>query len=128
MAPSSAASTCTEVSESPSRKSETPSNVSDVEAIFMPKIALAGSGKAGASPASSVHELLECPVCTNSMYPPIHQVSIGRLWSFPFARPEFKLFIFWNGEGSSYNCSTRMSPFTLLVSASGDLIRLGAFY
>ncbi|KAK9013723.1 hypothetical protein V6N11_041721 [Hibiscus sabdariffa] len=24
---------------------------------------------------TSVHELLECPVCTNSMYPPIHQVS-----------------------------------------------------
>lgn len=24
--------------------------------------------------ATSVHELLECPVCTNSMYPPIHQV------------------------------------------------------
>lgn len=23
---------------------------------------------------TSVHELLECPVCTNSMYPPIHQV------------------------------------------------------
>jgi hypothetical protein len=22
----------------------------------------------------SVHELLECPVCINSMYPPIHQV------------------------------------------------------
>lgn len=26
------------------------------------------------APATSVHELLECPVCTNSMYPPIHQV------------------------------------------------------
>ncbi|KAG6492161.1 hypothetical protein ZIOFF_047111 [Zingiber officinale] len=26
------------------------------------------------TPATSVHELLECPVCTNSMYPPIHQV------------------------------------------------------
>ncbi|KAF3776704.1 E3 ubiquitin-protein ligase [Nymphaea thermarum] len=25
------------------------------------------------SPATSVHELLECPVCTNSRYPPIHQ-------------------------------------------------------
>ncbi|RDX65969.1 E3 ubiquitin-protein ligase SINAT4, partial [Mucuna pruriens] len=25
------------------------------------------------APATSVHELLECPVCTNSMYPPIHQ-------------------------------------------------------
>lgn len=27
--------------------------------------------------ASSVHELLECPVCTNSMYPPIHQCHNG---------------------------------------------------
>lgn len=26
------------------------------------------------NPTTSVHELLECPVCTNSMYPPIHQV------------------------------------------------------
>eukprot|EP00268_Persea_americana_P027964 TRINITY_DN27204_c0_g1_i2.p1 TRINITY_DN27204_c0_g1~~TRINITY_DN27204_c0_g1_i2.p1 ORF type:complete len:208 (+),score=26.82 TRINITY_DN27204_c0_g1_i2:56-679(+) len=26
---------------------------------------------------SSVHELLECPVCTNSMYPPIHQCHNG---------------------------------------------------
>ncbi|CAN0922560.1 E3 ubiquitin-protein ligase SINAT4 [Linum grandiflorum] len=29
------------------------------------------------TPATSVHELLECPVCTNSMYPPIHQCSNG---------------------------------------------------
>ncbi|KAK8692757.1 hypothetical protein V6N13_070364 [Hibiscus sabdariffa] len=28
-------------------------------------------------PASSVNELLECPVCTNSMYPPIHQCPNG---------------------------------------------------
>ena len=35
----------------------------------------ASSGvKAGISSGSSVHELLECPVCTNSMFPPIHQV------------------------------------------------------
>lgn len=32
-------------------------------------------GPTGIAPATSVHELLECPVCTNSMYPPIHQVS-----------------------------------------------------
>jgi hypothetical protein len=31
------------------------------------------SSGGGAAPTSSVHELLECPVCTNSMYPPIHQ-------------------------------------------------------
>ena len=31
-------------------------------------------GPNGIAPATSVHELLECPVCTNSMYPPIHQV------------------------------------------------------
>ncbi|KAJ9539109.1 hypothetical protein OSB04_031842 [Centaurea solstitialis] len=28
-------------------------------------------------PTTSVHELLECPVCTNSMYPPIHQCHNG---------------------------------------------------
>lgn len=32
-------------------------------------------GSTTIAPATSVHELLECPVCTNSMYPPIHQVS-----------------------------------------------------
>lgn len=32
------------------------------------------TGSTAAAPATSVHELLECPVCTNSMYPPIHQV------------------------------------------------------
>jgi len=31
-------------------------------------------GSTAIAPATSVHELLECPVCTNSMYPPIHQV------------------------------------------------------
>ncbi|KAD5317055.1 hypothetical protein E3N88_17001 [Mikania micrantha] len=29
------------------------------------------------NPTTSVHELLECPVCTNSMYPPIHQCHNG---------------------------------------------------
>lgn len=32
-------------------------------------------GVAAIHSTTSVHELLECPVCTNSMYPPIHQVS-----------------------------------------------------
>lgn len=31
------------------------------------------------SPANSVVEIFECPVCANSMYPPIHQVIF-----FPF--------------------------------------------
>ncbi|XP_027940303.1 E3 ubiquitin-protein ligase SINAT5-like [Vigna unguiculata] len=34
-------------------------------------------GATAISPATSVHELLECPVCTNSMYPPIHQCHNG---------------------------------------------------
>jgi hypothetical protein len=40
-----------------------------------------GAGSAGAAThgpgvfqTSNVHELLECPVCTHSMFPPIHQV------------------------------------------------------
>jgi hypothetical protein len=35
-----------------------------------------GGGPGGGPPATSVHELLECPVCTNSMFPPIHQVGL----------------------------------------------------
>jgi E3 ubiquitin-protein ligase SIAH1 len=31
-------------------------------------------GKHGVYSNNGVHELLECPVCTNLMYPPIHQV------------------------------------------------------
>ncbi|KAK2658728.1 hypothetical protein Ddye_005261 [Dipteronia dyeriana] len=34
-------------------------------------------GPTAITPATSVHELLECPVCTNSMYPPIHQCHNG---------------------------------------------------
>ncbi|URD73244.1 E3 ubiquitin-protein ligase [Musa troglodytarum] len=32
---------------------------------------------AGIAPSTSVHKLLECPVCANSMYPPIHQCQNG---------------------------------------------------
>ena len=34
----------------------------------------AGTGKYGMHSNNGVYELLECPVCTNLMYPPIHQV------------------------------------------------------
>ena len=44
---------------------------------------VAGAGPLVISPATGVHELLECPVCTNSMYPPIHQV---RFLSWPWFR------------------------------------------
>nr|GMD29702.1 E3 ubiquitin-protein ligase SINAT5-like [Ipomoea batatas]GMD31781.1 E3 ubiquitin-protein ligase SINAT5-like [Ipomoea batatas] len=33
--------------------------------------------------SSSVRELLECPVCLNAMYPPIHQARIS-FWSSHF--------------------------------------------
>lgn len=36
----------------------------------------------GTPTSTSVHELLECPVCTNSMYPPIHQVCSFVLFCF----------------------------------------------
>lgn len=32
------------------------------------------ASKPNAAVSSSVRELLECPVCLNAMYPPIHQV------------------------------------------------------
>ena len=52
-------------------------------AIAMPKVeknstpvkTIIGSGeRRGMASSNGVHELLECPVCTNLMYPPIHQV------------------------------------------------------
>ena len=36
--------------------------------------AVSAVGAGGGLPMTSMHELLECPVCTNSMFPPIHQV------------------------------------------------------
>lgn len=45
---------------------------------------------------TSVHELLECPVCTNSMYPPIHQVcSLPQFgsWVLYFFSVDLLLFI-----------------------------------
>lgn len=39
--------------------------------------------KSGVGSSNSVHELLECPVCANSMYPPIHQVMLSYLCAFP---------------------------------------------
>ncbi|KAK8686529.1 hypothetical protein V6N13_125553 [Hibiscus sabdariffa] len=34
-------------------------------------------GPTAITPATTVHDLMECPVCTNSMYPPIHQCHNG---------------------------------------------------
>ncbi|CAM6040937.1 unnamed protein product [Sphagnum compactum] len=76
-----------EVPESPMRDGgDTPSSIesSEVESALLSKATLTttalgrkAAGGAPAPPHSNVHELLECPVCTNSMYPPIHQCPNG---------------------------------------------------
>lgn len=38
------------------------------------KIPARNSVKRGVASNTTVHELLECPICMNVMYPPIHQV------------------------------------------------------
>lgn len=43
-------------------------------------------GKHGLYSTNGVHELLECPVCTSLMYPPIHQVHL-----------QFRLSVFFLG-------------------------------
>ncbi|CAD6240709.1 unnamed protein product [Miscanthus lutarioriparius] len=45
----------------------------DVDCVSLPDAAARPWPKAAAN--GGVHELLECPVCTNSMFPPIHQVA-----------------------------------------------------
>ncbi|XP_042046414.1 E3 ubiquitin-protein ligase SINAT5-like isoform X1 [Salvia splendens] len=48
------------------------------------------------NPITTVHELLECPVCTNSMYPPIHQVLfiVFKIQSCIFVIHWISIFIF----------------------------------
>jgi hypothetical protein len=52
---------------------DTPSNTekSEVESKN-PLLTLRQKTSFAAAHTNSVHELLECPICTNSMYPPIH--------------------------------------------------------
>lgn len=50
-------------------------------------------GPTATAPATSVYELLECPVCTYSMYPPIHQVNLR--YSSLFFYVEFGCLICW---------------------------------
>lgn len=38
------------------------------------KVGVVSGGKVGTPSKSAVQDLLECPVCLNLMYPPIHQV------------------------------------------------------
>lgn len=40
---------------------------------------------------TSVHDLLECPVCTNSMYPPIHQVCYLNITDYVCCKSMFRL-------------------------------------
>lgn len=51
------------------------------------------SVKSNVTVSSSVRELLECPVCLNAMYPPIHQVG----WLMP-------RFIFWSCQCMATFC------------------------
>lgn len=62
----------------------------DVDCVSLPD-APAGDVDGGAARPwpkavtnGGVHELLECPVCTNSMFPPIHQVAACILYSICF--------------------------------------------
>lgn len=46
----------------------------DLRGSPLRKTATALGGNLGSTSMNDVHELLECPVCVNLMYPPIYQV------------------------------------------------------
>jgi E3 ubiquitin-protein ligase SIAH1 len=68
-----------DIPESPMREEgDTPSSTEESEVESKnPLLTLGRKTSSAAAHTSSVHELLECPVCTNSMYPPIHQCPNG---------------------------------------------------
>jgi hypothetical protein len=65
-----------DIPESPMKEEgNTPSNTEESEVESKnPLLTLGRKTSSATAHTNSVHELLECPVCTNSMYPPIHQV------------------------------------------------------
>ncbi|CAM6045659.1 unnamed protein product, partial [Sphagnum compactum] len=65
-----------DIPESPMREEgDTPSSTEESEVESKnPFLTLGRKTSSAVAHTNSVHELLECPVCTNSMYPPIHQV------------------------------------------------------
>jgi E3 ubiquitin-protein ligase SIAH1 len=65
-----------DILESPMREEgDTPSNIEESKVESKnPLLTLGRKTSSTVAHTNSVHELLECPVCTNSMYPPIHQV------------------------------------------------------
>lgn len=74
----------TEIPEAQSVDSESSTTSNEYENIHPVKLLTSSSVKIGSTSTSGVHELLECPVCTNSMYPPIHQVICFFFYPFFF--------------------------------------------
>ena len=62
----------------------------DLENMQLGKKAATIVTKLSRPSTSDVHKLLECPVSTNSMYPPIHQVQS----SYPIAKFMSELLLF----------------------------------
>ncbi|KAM7271198.1 hypothetical protein ACFE04_030412 [Oxalis oulophora] len=62
-----------EVIESHSADYDIATAIAECTITPLVKSSVTASGKNGGHSNNGVHELLECPVCTNSMYPPIHQ-------------------------------------------------------
>lgn len=88
MAPGS--SSCINIPEfRPTNKESSMAN-NDLENIQFGKKTVATVTKLSKPSTSGMHELLECPVCTNSMYPLIHQVQS----SHPIAKFMSELLLF----------------------------------
>ncbi|ONK55779.1 uncharacterized protein A4U43_C10F900 [Asparagus officinalis] len=68
---------CMDVPESQTSDGEQSADRSELRDVPLSKSSSVSGVKAIVSSSSGVHELLECPVCTNSMYPPIHQCPNG---------------------------------------------------
>jgi hypothetical protein len=63
-----------DIPKSPLREEgNTPSNIEETKVESKnPLLTLGQKTSSVAAHTNNVHELLDCPVCTNSMYPPIH--------------------------------------------------------
>lgn len=74
--------TCKEVFESHARYEKYNMTANGIDKSCMTHKSMLGLGEKYLPTPNGVHELLDCPMCMNSMYPPIHQCPNGHtLWS-----------------------------------------------
>ncbi|URE27666.1 hypothetical protein MUK42_12992 [Musa troglodytarum] len=79
------------------------------------------SPKPNLSVSGSMHKLLECPVCLNAMYPPIHQVfsCFGQYFCVHFEAFQLGMALGGDNESKCYSYSLEVGGYRRKITRQG---------